>query len=289
MSERRRAVAALLGAALLWSTGGVLIKWVDWHPMAIMGVRSLIAAGLTYALLRGRVRKIGRVELAAAVAYAVTVSLYVSAVKLTTAANAILLQYTAPVWVALAGGWALGERTTRGDWVALAVTVVGLVLFFREGLRAEGFVGNLLAALSGVTYAASMVLLRKQKDADPLSAILLGNVIAAAIGLPFAVGQPLPSAQGWLGLVLLGVFQQGLSYGLYSYAIRHVTALESALILTIEPILNPIWVALVIGEYPRAEALVGGALVLAAATVRAVASARRRMRAPRMDRGPRCA
>jgi len=281
MSERRKAVAALLGAALLWSLGGVLIKWVDWHPMAIMGARSLIATGLTYALLRGKVRRIGRVELAAALAYAVTVAMYVSAVKLTTAANAILLQYTAPVWIALAGGWALGERTTRGDWVVLAVALLGMLLFFRQGLRAEGFVGNLLAALSGVTYAATMVLLRKQRDADPLSAILLGNVVAALIGLPFAIGQPLPSAQGWLGLALLGIVQQGLSYGLYSYAIRHVTALESALILTIEPILNPIWVALAIGEYPDAGALVGGALVVAAVTARAVASARRRMRGPR--------
>jgi drug/metabolite transporter (DMT)-like permease len=281
MSERRKAVAALLGAALLWSLGGVLIKWVDWHPMAIMGARSLIATGLTYALLRGKVRRIGRVELAAALAYAVTVAMYVSAVKLTTAANAILLQYTAPVWIALAGGWALGERTTRGDWVVLAVALLGMLLFFRQGLRAEGFVGNLLAALSGVTYAATMVLLRKQRDADPLSAILLGNVVAALIGLPFAIGQPLPSAQGWLGLALLGIVQQGLSYGLYSYAIRHVTALESALILTIEPILNPIWVALAIGEYPDAGALAGGALVVAAVTARAVASARRRMRGPR--------
>ena len=281
MSERRKAVAALLGAALLWSLGGVLIKWVDWHPMAIMGARSLIATGLTYALLRGKVRRIGRVELAAALAYAVTVAMYVSAVKLTTAANAILLQYTAPVWIALAGGWALGERTTRSDWVVLAVALLGMLLFFRQGLRAEGFVGNLLAALSGVTYAATMVLLRKQKDADPLSAILLGNVVAALIGLPFAIGQPLPSAQGWLGLALLGIVQQGLSYGLYSYAIRHVTALESALILTIEPILNPIWVALAIGEYPDAGALAGGALVVAAVTARAVASARRRMRGPR--------
>ena len=281
MSERRKAVAALLGAALLWSLGGVLIKWVDWHPMAIMGARSLIATGLTYALLRGKVRRIGRVELAAALAYAATVAMYVSAVKLTTAANAILLQYTAPVWIALAGGWALGERTTRSDWVVLAVALLGMLLFFRQGLRAEGFVGNLLAALSGVTYAATMVLLRKQRDADPLSAILLGNVVAALIGLPFAIGQPLPSAQGWLGLALLGIVQQGLSYGLYSYAIRHVTALESALILTIEPILNPIWVALAIGEYPDAGALVGGALVVAAVTARAVASARRRMRGPR--------
>ena len=281
MSERRKAVAALLGAALLWSLGGVLIKWVDWHPMAIMGARSLIATGLTYALLRGKVRRIGRVELAAALAYAATVAMYVSAVKLTTAANAILLQYTAPVWIALAGGWALGERTTRSDWVVLAVALLGMLLFFRQGLRAEGFVGNLLAALSGVTYAATMVLLRKQKDADPLSAILLGNVVAALIGLPFAIGQPLPSAQGWLGLALLGIVQQGLSYGLYSYAIRHVTALESALILTIEPILNPIWVALAIGEYPDAGALAGGALVVAAVTARAVASARRRMRGPR--------
>jgi len=278
MSERRRAVAALLGAALLWSTGGVLIKWVDWHPMAIMGTRSLIAAALTWALLRGRVRRIGRLELAAAVAYAVTVAMYVSAVKMTTAANAILLQYTAPVWIALIGARVLGERPSRSDWLAVAVALLGMALFFREGLRAEGFVGNLLAAGSGLTYGVSMVLLRKQKDGDPLAAILVGNVIAAAMGLPFAIGRPLPDAQGWLGLALLGILQQGLSYALYSYAIKYVRALESALILTIEPILNPIWVALTIGEYPHPSAMVGGLLVLAAATARAVVAARRRSR-----------
>jgi len=278
MSERRWAVAALLGAALLWSTGGVLIKWVSWHPMAIMGMRSLIATALTWALLHGRVRRIGRLELAAGAAYAVTVAMYVSAVKLTTAANAILLQYTAPVWVALMGAWVLGERTTRGDWLAVVVTLLGMVLFFRQGLRTEGFVGNLLAAGSGLTYGISMVLLRKQKDGDPLVAILVGNVMAAAMGLPFAIGRPLPDAQGWLGLALLGTLQQGLSYALYSYAIKYVRALESALILTIEPILNPIWVALAIGEYPQPDAMVGGALVLVAATARAVAAVRRRSR-----------
>ena len=270
MSQRNKAIAALVLTALLWSIGGVLIKWVTWHPMAIMGARSAIAALVLWIVARRPRIRWSTTLVGAAVAYAVTVALYVPAVTLTTAANAIMLQYTAPLWIALFGAWFLGERATWIDWLCILVSLGGMVLFFHEGLASKSFVGDLLGALSGITLAWSMLLLRKQKDGTPLECVLLGNVLAALGGLPFAFGRPVPNAMGWVALLYLGIMQLGLAYALYAWAIKHVTALESVLIVMLEPILNPIWALLLIGERPQGWALVGGLLVLAAATMRGV-------------------
>jgi len=264
---RTRAVAYLVASAVLWSTGGVLIKWVSWHPLAICGARSAIAAALLWLLLR-RPRFTWSVpQIGGALAYAATVLLYVSAVKMTTAANAILLQYTAPVWVALFGASFLGERATRLDWLSVVLSLGGLVVFFREGLAGQFFWGDLLAALSGVTMAWMSLFLRKQKDGSPIESVLLGNIAAALVGVPFMV-RGWPDAQGWLGIVLLGVVQLGLSYVLYTAAIRRVAALEAIVVSMLEPILNPVWVALLLGERPGPGAVAGGTLVLGAIALR---------------------
>lgn len=277
MTERTRAVGYLLAAALLWSAGGVLIKWVEWHPIAIAGTRSAIAAATLWALLRRPRFNWSAAQVGGAVAYAATVLLYVSAVKITTAANAILLQYTAPIYVALFGVWFLQERTTWIDWLAVAISVAGMTLFFRDNLSSQALWGDVLAALSGVTLAWMVLFLRKQKDGAPMESVLLGNILAAIASLPFLWGSA-PGLKGWAGLALLGVFQLGLSYALYATAIRHVTAVEAVLFSTLEPILNPVWVLLLIGERPGPWALVGGALVVTAITARGLLQAARASR-----------
>ena len=268
MSEKRKAVAALLGAALLWSMGGVLIKWIDWNPMAISGMRSLFAAATLWAIARRPRFDWSLAQVGGAVCYAVTVSLYITAVKLTTAANAILLQYTAPIWIAFLGAWFLKEKPSRLDLASIILSLVGMLLFFWEGLGGVSFLGDLLAAASGLTIAGMMLFLRKQKSGRPLESVLLGNVLAALIGIPYFFAGPGPGVSGWGFLVILGVLQLGTSYALYTYAIKRVTAIEAILILMLEPILNPIWVLLLIGERPRGWALVGGILVLGSAIVR---------------------
>ncbi len=274
MTDRTRAVGYLLAAALLWSAGGVLIKWVDWHPIAIAGTRSAIAAATLWALLRRPRFDWSAAQIGGAVAYAATVLLYVSAVKITTAANAILLQYTAPIYVALFGAWFLQERTTWIDWLAVALSVAGMALFFRDSLSSQALWGDVLAVLSGVTLAWMVLFLRKQKAGAPMESVLLGNILAAVASIPFLWGAA-PGLKGWAGLALLGVFQLGLSYALYATAIRHVTAVEAVLFSTLEPILNPIWVLLLIGERPGPWALAGGALVVTAITARGVFQAAR--------------
>jgi drug/metabolite transporter (DMT)-like permease len=199
---------------------------------------------------------------------------FCAATKLTTAANAILLQYTAPVWVALFGAWFLGERTTRADWFTIAAVLAGMALFFADNLELANVLGNSLAVLSGLSFAGMTIALRRQKDTSASESIILGNLLAFAIGLPWIIGAPALTPGGWLALGLLGTVQLGVAYWLYARAIKHVTALEAVLIPVIEPILNPLWVLLATGEKPSRLALVGGVVVLTAITLRAVASVR---------------
>jgi drug/metabolite transporter (DMT)-like permease len=266
----RRAVLLLLAAAILWSLGGVLIKSIEWPSMAKAGARSAIACVILLCWL-GKPKFTWRTtQIAAALAYAGTVSLFVIANDRTTAANAIFLQYTAPIYVALFGRWLLGEPARRIDWICIVIALVGIALFFRDQFDARGLDGIIAALASGVSFGAMVMLLRKERDASPESALLLGNILTAAIGLPFAIGHPLTVSEGEL-LLALGVVQLGIPYILYSLAIRRVTALEAILIPMLEPILNPLWVLLAQGEEPGPWSLVGGALVLGAVLLRGLA------------------
>lgn len=259
----------------------MLIKAVPWSALAVAGGRGLIAAGVLWLVHRDLRFHFSRWQVIGALCYAGCTILFVSATKLTTAANAILLQYTAPVWVALLGAWLLGERARRIDWITIAVVLVGMGLFFAENLALAHTLGNALAVASGVAFAAMTVALRRQKDTSPVESIILGNLLAALIGLPWLWQAPALNATGWGALLALGIVQLGVSYWLYARAIRHVTALEAVLIPVIEPILNPLWVLLVMGERPSSTALLGGAVVLLAVTARAWIAVRTQPPSPR--------
>ncbi len=268
-SSRHVSILFLVITAVLWSLGGLLIKMVNWNPVAIAGMRSAIASVLLLAVIRRPKFNWSFPQIGGAVAYAATVTLFVTANKLTTASNAILLQYTAPIYVALIGAWLLKEKCTKLDWLTVFLVLGGMFLFFIDGLTPQGLAGNLIAILSGVSFAWLAIFIRMQKDGSSLESILLGNILAALIGLPFMF-QSAPDARGWLGLTLLGVFQLGLAYIFYTKAMKNVTALEGILIPVIEPILNPVWVLLAVGEVPGSWALAGGAVVLAAVTFRSL-------------------
>ncbi|MHC1752776.1 DMT family transporter [Humidesulfovibrio sp.] len=277
MSERARASLLLAATALIWSSGGLAIKLADLHPMALTGARSALSA-LTLALIfRGRL-SIGLGALTparacAAASYALLLITNVAATKLTTAANAILLAYTAPVYVALLAPRLLGEKTRPADWLFIGTVLAGMVLFFVDRLSPQGLLGNLVAVGSGLCYAAFTLSMRAQKDASPVESVLLGHAITALVGLPF-LAYGLPDAAGWLGLLYLGVLQQGVSLALYVWCIKRLGALEAILIMTLEPILNPVWVALGVGELPGLWACAGGLVVLCAVTLRGVLHAR---------------
>lgn len=269
MCERSKAVLFLAAAAVLWSAGGVLIKWVDWNPMAIAGGRSIIAAVVIWAAFRKEKLSFSKTQWAGAATYCGMVTMFVTATKLTTAANAILLQYTAPVYVALLGGWLLAEKTTRRDWITIALVFGGMIFFFIDKVTTGGMLGNLCAIFSGISFALFVICMRLQKDMSPYGSVLLGNILAFFISIPFWEGSTL-TFPNVAAIGVLGIFQLGLAYVLYSYAIRHVKALEATLITTIEPILNPVWVFLILGEVPGKFALIGGLVVIGAITARYV-------------------
>jgi drug/metabolite transporter (DMT)-like permease len=275
MEKRPKAILSLLLSAILWSSGGLFIKMVWWNPVAIAGLRSLIAMMVIVAYVRHPRFNWTLPQVGGAIAYAVTVTLFVIATKLTTAANAILLQYTAPVYVAFLGAWFLGERTRWFDWVSIVVVIGGMGLFFLDRLAPGGLLGNLLAIVSGISFAFLVLFMRKQKNESPFETIILGNLFTGLIALPFMFGS-VPDVRSWIGLIFLGVIQLGLSYVLYSKAIRHVTALEAILIPGVEPILNPIWVFLMLGERPGRWALIGGLIVLILVTLRSLIAIRGR-------------
>lgn len=272
-----KSVGLLLGGALCWSLAGVLFKHVEWPGLAAAGGRGLLAALFLLAVTWRELRFTwSPLQLGAAAAYAACTILFTLANKMTTAANAILLQYTAPVWIALLGAWLLNERTTRADWLTIAAVLGGLGVFFYEGLQLGSIAGLLVALASGVGFAVMTILMRKQKHASALESIILGNLLSFLIGVPALWTAPALPPSGWVALGLLGVVQLGLAYLLYAKAIKHVTALEAVLIPVIEPILNPVWVMIAVGERPSPLALAGGAIVLGAVTLRAVVSLRNR-------------
>lgn len=271
--ERGRAVLVLIAVGLLWSTAGALIKYVAWPATAIWCLRSGIAAVVLIAVIRPSWRGITRTEWLSALALAATTGLFILANKWTTAANAILIQYSAPAWAVVFGAWWLHERATRLDAITIALALIGVALFFMDQLALDHVRGNVVALVAGVTFATNVVLLRKialDGEGSALRAMILGHVIAAVIGLPFLLTAPALPASGWGAMLALGLLQQTLPTFLYAYAIRRVTAVEGLLIPIIEPIASPLLVWMAHGESPGAWALVGGAVVIGAITMRAM-------------------
>lgn len=285
MSDNRHAaaVAALVVCAILWSSGGLLIKLLPLQPLAIAGFRSAIAAIVMFLWVRraGPLRPSWTpAQFGSIISYMFTVVLFVWATKQTTAANAILLQYTAPVWVALLSAAVTKERLQRTDVVVVACVMLGMVVFFLDSLAPGAMLGNILAVASGIAFAGVALFMRAQGGVSTTESIILGNVLTAIFCLPFAGGLPELSIEWIAPLLVLGVLQLGASYLLYSWALAHVTALEAVLITVLEPLLNPVWVGLALGEMPSMTALIGGVLVMVAVVIRGIlqrsgASARR--------------
>jgi len=277
MQTSRRARLQLVAAAVLFSTGGAAIKATTLTGWQVAGLRSAIAALALGLFLPGAVRSIRPRVILVAVAYASTLILFVTANKLTTSANTIFLQSTGPLYILLLAPWLLRERIRGLDLAVMLAVGAGLALFFigsDQPMRTAPapFEGNLLAALSGFTWALTLMGLR-WIGSDPHGgtvggAVVLGNVLAALFCLPkmLPLGPvPLPD---WIAIAYLGLFQIALAYAMVTWAVPHVPAFEVSILLLVEPALNPVWSWLVHGERPGPWAIAGGMLILSASTLR---------------------
>lgn len=278
---------AVLGAALLFSTGGAAIKGIELHAWQVASFRSLIAAAFLIAVRPSLLRLLSRKTLLVALAYAGTLILFVLANKNTTAANSIFLQSTAPLYLVALGPLLLAEPVRRRDLGMMAVLGVGLALFFvsseaPQSTAPHPLAGNLLALGAGVCWALTLAGLRWLEKGDAprgtgLATVVLGNLLAGLACLPLAwpTGGELGSALDWSLLGVLGVGQIGVAYLLLTRGLASVPALEASLLLLAEPALSPAWAWLVHGERPGPLALVGGALILGATGFRAATTRRR--------------
>jgi drug/metabolite transporter (DMT)-like permease len=278
----------ILAAAVLWSTAGAVMKSCELSGWQIAGGRSLVAAVFLFLVLpRGR-RLPDLPNLLTSIANAATVVLFALANKLTTAANAIFLQDTAPLWVLLSSRWLLGERPQRSALWSVPVFALGLCLFFVDELSPGQLTGNLVALASGIAFAGCIVGLRRSHVATPApgasserqpggagdpaaTSLIVGNAIAALVTLPFWFSGPSPRGSDLLILLYLGVFQLGLAYVCFARGMAQTSALEASLLALLEPVLNPIWTFLIVGERPGTWATLGAAIILVATVWRTVA------------------
>lgn len=255
-------------SAICFSLGGILIKLIPWSSMSIQGIRSvfsfLVIGG--YMLVTHHKFVLNKSVLFGGVCNAAMATAFVGATKMTTAANAIVLQFTAPVFVILLT-WILFKKKPGKDAVAACMVVfTGIIFFFFESLSSGGMVGNLLAVFSGLTYALVMML-KEFEGADFESSMMISNVLGAAIGAPYLFMETEFSGSIWLCVILLGIFQYGFSYIFMSKGLDYVSPVTTSLICSIEPILNPILVAVFYGEKIGQMAVIGAVLVVGAATV----------------------
>ena len=269
---------AVFLCAVLWSTSGLFIKLIDWDPIVIAGLRSIIAGlfMLTVRVLSARRRKAPfklRYLWGGGFAYSITMLLFVTANKLTTSANAILLQYSAPVWAALLGWLLAKEKPRMVNWISLAMVIGGLCLFFKDGLAGGSSTGNLLALLSGISFGANSVFLRIQKEGDPADALILAHFLTFLASIPFIFLHP-PSftIANTASILFMGTIRLGMASLLFAYGIKRVPVVQAMLTAAIEPILNPVWVLLVTGERPTIVALFGGMVIIAAVMVSTIGS-----------------
>lgn len=261
--------AAMVACAFLWSIAGLFIKILDWNPFLIGGMRSLIAFFFLLAIVRTVRLKWSWPLLGAALSNAATMLLFVSANKTTTAANAILLQYLAPVFTAVFGILFLKEHIRREQVIALFFTLAGMFLLFADKVSAGQMFGNILALTSAVTFSLMFIFTRMQKEGSPLQSLMASHAVAALIALPVAMFLPMPQLSwGSVGSILvLGVLQIGLAAVFFSYGIKRVTAVTANMVALIEPVFNPVWVFVVLGERPSIYTLMGGALIIGSVTV----------------------
>jgi drug/metabolite transporter (DMT)-like permease len=254
---------------------------MTWHPILIAGSRSLVAGFFMLALAGTRKAGAGRKSRplllwAGGISYAATMILFVIANKLTASANAILLQYSAPVWAALFGWGLAKEKPGWEHWAALGIVMAGLFLFFRDGLASGAFLGDLLAILSGILFGLNTVFMRMNRDGEPADIMMLANFLTAAFALPFVfIYRPALSGLNMGAVFFMGFFQIGLSSVLFGYGVKHVSAVQTMLTAMIEPVLNPLWVLMATGEKPGSRALLGGSIIVGAVVFSTIAGKRR--------------
>lgn len=258
----------ILLTAVLWSFAGVFIKSLDLHPMVITFYRSLFASLFFFLFVTRQGWGVSVPLLVSVASYTAAISFFVWANKLTTAANAIVLQYTAPIFVFLFVRLFFREPIAKSNLLTLVFGMLGVAIVFAGSKGAQDLQGVTVAAFSGFLFSIYMVNLRFLRGFDPFVLTFANNLICSLALLPLAASGLAVSVDQILALAVMGVVQLGIPYYLFSKGLQSISLQEASLIVLIEPVLNPIWVALVVGEVPSAHTLAGGGVILFSLVVR---------------------
>ena len=260
----------ILAAAILWSLAGVFIKFLDLHPLVIVFYRSLFAALVFMPFLKRRAFRCNGTVLVSVLTYTAAISAFVSANKLTSAANAIVLQYTAPIFVFLFSWLVMREKIAKANLFALAVAMIGIGIISLDSAGEPEMVGVVLALVSGLLFAGYMINLQRTKGIDPVYLTWVNNLICALLLFWFVQAQLALTMNQAMILAVMGAVQLGAPYYLFSKGLQTVSLPEASLIALVEPVLNPLWVALIVGELPSTATVWGGGLILFGLGVRYV-------------------
>ena len=263
MCNKSLGTAAVLAASLCFSTGGLLMKIIPWNPLAINGVRNVIAAvviGL-YILATHHKLKFNFTVLVGAVSMAGVTTLFSIANKLTTAGNTIILQYTAPIWIVILMFLIFGKKPDRTALISIFIVLAGILCFFFDGLSTGKWLGDLCALLSGIFYAGVFMLNSFEKG-DALSSVFFGQIACGVFLSPLVVHETDFSAPVLISVFLLGAVQVGLAYIFFTFGTKYTDPVTASIINALEPILNPILVAVFYGEMLGRISIVGAVIVL---------------------------
>ncbi|HMN90224.1 MAG TPA: EamA family transporter [Saprospiraceae bacterium] len=282
LSAHKAGLLAVAVAALLWSTGGLFIKLLPFEPLTILFYRSACAALLFGLLFRNAIFRLNGLTIFVSIVYAALMMTFVFSTKLTTAANAIFLQYTAPIYVLLLEPLLFRLPLERINIWTIVVCFLGMVLFFLGDLEMGNTTGNVIALGSGVLLAAMMLGQRKNDPTRHEAAIFWGNVLVVLIAIPSYLQSATPQPLEWGMLLFLGFVQMGMGFFFFTYGLKRVLAIEGSLLGMLEPILNPVWVFIGYGETPSKLALVGGLLIIAMLSLRVVIKERTKYRQYKM-------
>jgi len=261
MNNQVKGTVYMLLCALCWSFSGLLVKLIPWSPFAVTGLRCFFGLLVTLLVVKDRRVRLTKQNFLTAACVLLTAATYIVSVKLTTAANAIVLQYTAPILILIYQIVFQKRRATRLDIAAVTVILSGIVLFFVEGLAGGNMLGNLIALISGVTFAG-VFLCNAREGATPMQSNILAYILGSIVFLPSVVTNVTPDPMAWGAAVILGAVTLGLAYFFFAKGSKHISALAGSLITCIEPILSPLWVGLVVGEIPSVWGFGGMALVI---------------------------
>ena len=271
MTEKRKGELLMLACAVMWSISGIIIKYIDWSPFTIAGARSLISAVVVVVFMMATKLKpvVNRNSVISGVFLSGCITCFVVANKLTTAANAIVLQYIAPVFVLIITAVFLKQKLKKMEIGVVAFTFGGIVLFFLGEISFGGMLGNFVAIFSGLCMAICFIVNGTIEIDARMTGILVAHLITAAIGIPLGLAtyNTVVTSQDLILILILGVVQLGIPYVLYAMAASRISPLSCALIGMIEPLLNPIWVAVFYGEIPGLFALIGGVVVIVSVVV----------------------